>query len=248
MTRPKNADCSAHRREGVSSAHLIHALAAPLKVSPPPSYKAIVSGWSRKDKMVTTVTMVSQQNLLREASACLSRASSPTPSHTTPRLPLSHSRTQKRPQKQLLPLHWEEPLKWRCTWAVPNSVRAAQIKLGTFLYWFLSACLYSQLSLNPDLHMNDTSSHWNNAAVLVVSKRQYLVLRICRNIGFPADCVVASICDLLVLRQRVVCPSDSYGVVAQDGSLNSHRWHHGRRIWHWSVWSINNKQINLGSV
>lgn len=76
----------------------------------------------------------------------------------------------------------------------------------------------------------------------------YLVFRIGRNVGFPADCVVAGIGDLLVLWQRVVCPGDADGVMAQNGSLNSHRWHHGGGVWHWSVWSINNKQINFRRV
>lgn len=60
-----------------------------------------------------------------------------------------------------------------------------------------------------------------------MSKLWYLVLGISGNIGFPAHGVVASVRDLLVLGQGVVCPSDADGVVAQDGSLNSHRRHHG---------------------
>lgn len=77
---------------------------------------------------------------------------------------------------------------------------------------------------------------------------QYLVLGVCWDVGFPSDCVVSGVCDLLVFGQGVVRPGDPYGVMAQNGSLNSHWWHHGSGIWHWSVWSINNKQINFRSV
>lgn len=71
--------------------------------------------------------------------------------------------------------------------------------------------------------------------------RKYLILGVGWDVGFPPDRVVAGVCDLLVFGQRVVGPGDPDGVVTQDGSLNSHGWHHGGGIWHWGVWSINNK-------
>lgn len=59
-----------------------------------------------------------------------------------------------------------------------------------------------------------------------------------RNVGLPADGVEAIVCDLLVLVQSVVGPAHLDGVVTQYGGLNAHGWHHGRGVWYWGVWSM----------
>lgn len=77
-------------------------------------------------------------------------------------------------------------------------------------------------------------------------KSLYLKLGVCRYVGLPAHCVVARICDFLVLGQRVVGPRDFDGVVARNRSLNAHGRHHGNGVWYWSVWRMEKfVQINI---
>lgn len=59
-----------------------------------------------------------------------------------------------------------------------------------------------------------------------------------RNVGLPADGVEAIVGDLLALVQSVVGPAHLDGVVTQHGGLNTHGWHHGRGVWYWGVWSM----------
>lgn len=75
----------------------------------------------------------------------------------------------------------------------------------------------------------------------------YLHFRVGRDVGLPADRVEAVVRDLLVLGQRVVSPGHFDGVMAQDGGLNTHRWHHGGGVWYWGVWSMEEfVEVNIG--
>lgn len=58
------------------------------------------------------------------------------------------------------------------------------------------------------------------------------------DVGLPAHRVEAVVGDLLVLGQRVVRPGHLDGVVAQHRGLHAHRRHHGRGVWYWGVWSM----------
>lgn len=79
------------------------------------------------------------------------------------------------------------------------------------------------------------------------SSLSYLHFSVGGDVGLPAHRVEAIICDLLVLGQRVVGPGHLDGVVAQHGGLNTHGWHHGRGVWYWGVWSMEEfVQVNIG--
>lgn len=75
----------------------------------------------------------------------------------------------------------------------------------------------------------------------------YLHFSVGRDVGLPAHRVEAVICDLLVLGQRVVSPGHLDGVMAQHGGLNAHGRHHGRGVWYWGVWSMEEfVEVNIG--
>lgn len=75
----------------------------------------------------------------------------------------------------------------------------------------------------------------------------YLHFCVCRDVGLPSYRVVAVICDLLVLGQRIVSPGHLDGVMAQHGGLYTHGWHHGGGVWYWGVWSMEEfVQVNIG--
>lgn len=68
-----------------------------------------------------------------------------------------------------------------------------------------------------------------------MSALQYLIFGVGWYVGLPAHCVISGVCDLLILRQRIIRPGDFDGIVADDGGLHAHWGKHGGRLGRWGV-------------